>query len=126
MSRENVDLVRAIHEGWVEGVSTSHLIAPDLEYVNPPYAVEPGTVQGRGTLFRVRDVYPDFRLEPERYVDAGDDVVVIGMARGTGSSGVEIARRQGYVWTVKDGLAVRFQWFNDPAEALEAAGVEAR
>ena len=125
MSRENVDLVRAIQEGWIEGVSTSHLIAPDLEYVNPPYAVEPGTVKDRETLFKVRDVYPDFRLEPERYIDVGDDVVVIGTGRGTGSSGVEIARRQGYVWTVKDGLAVRFQWFNDPAEALEAAGLEA-
>ena len=126
MSRENVDLVRAIQEGWIEGVSTSHLIAPDLEYVNPPYAVEPGTVKDRETLFKVRDVYPNFRLEPERYIDAGHDVVVvIGMARGTASSGVEIQRRQGYVWTVKDGLAVRFQWFNDPDEALQAAGLEA-
>ena len=123
MSRDNVDVVRAIHEGWVEGVSTNHLIAPDLEYVNPPYAVEPGTVKGRGTLFKVRDVYANFRLDPERFIDVGDNVVVIGMARGTGSSGVEIERRQGYVWTVKDGLAVRFQWFNDPAEAFEAVGL---
>jgi len=27
------------------------------------------------------------------------------------------------VWTVRDGKAVRFQWFNDPAEALAAAGL---
>lgn len=125
MSRENVDLVRAIHDAWADGTSNTHLIAPDLEYVNPPYAVEAGTLHERAALDRVRDVYPNFRIEAERFIDAGDDVVVVGVARGTGASGVEIQWRQGYVWTVTDGLAVRFQWFNDPAEALAAAGLEA-
>jgi len=121
---ENVELVRAIYEAWNAGASSAHLIAPDLEYVNPPYAVEAGTVQDRAALGRVLDVYPDFNIELEQVTDAGDDVVVvIGIARGTGASGVEVQWRQGYVWTVRDGQAVRFQWFNDPAEALEAAGM---
>jgi ketosteroid isomerase-like protein len=124
VSQENVELVRTIHELWGRGARSDHLIAPDMEYINPPYAVEPGTVKGRGTLNRVRDVYPDFRIETERFVDAGDDVVVIGVARGRGASGVEVEIRQGYVWTIKDGRAIRFRWFNDPAEALAAAGVE--
>jgi ketosteroid isomerase-like protein len=68
-------------------------------------------------------VYPDFRVEPERFVDAGDDVVVIGTARGTTASGVETQWRQGYVWTVREGTAIRLRWFNDPAEALEAVGL---
>ena len=119
----NVELVRAIYEAWNTGASSAHLIAPDLEYVNPPYAVEAGTVQDRAALGRVLDVYPDFSIELEQVIDAGDDVVVIGIARGTGASGVEVQWRQGYVWTVRDGKAVRFQWFNDPAEALEAAGL---
>ncbi len=119
----NVELVRAIYEAWNTGASSAHLIAPDLEYVNPPYAVEAGTVQDRAALGRVLDVYPDFSIELEQVIDAGDDVVVIGIARGTGASGVEVQWRQGYVWTVRDGKAVRFQWFNDPAEAREAAGV---
>jgi ketosteroid isomerase-like protein len=95
-----------------------------MEYVNPPYAVEAGTKRGRRSLLGVTEVYPDFRVEPERFVDAGDEVVVIGTARGTAASGVEAQWRQGYVWTVKDGQAVRFRWFNDPDEALRAAGVE--
>jgi ketosteroid isomerase-like protein len=124
MSEQNVELVRAIHDGWTAGRSIAELIAPDLEYVNPPNAVEPGTVRDRSALDRVRDVYPNFRIEPERYVDAGDEaVVVIGLARGTSASGVEVQWRQGYVWTVREGKAIRFQWFNDPAEALEAAGL---
>jgi ketosteroid isomerase-like protein len=124
MSEENVALVQAIYSAWNEGRSARELIADDLEYVNPAYAVEPGLTRGRGTLARVRDVYPDFRVEVERYVDAGDEVVVVGTARGTGASGLEVQWRQGYVWTLQDGKAVRFRWFNDPAEAFVAVGLE--
>ena len=117
-------LVRSIYRLWGEKGSARHLIAPDLEYVNPPYAVESGTRRSRSMLAKVREVYPDFRLEPERFVDAGEDVVVIGTARGTAARGVEAQWRQGYVWTVRDGRAIRFRWFNDPKEALEAVGLE--
>jgi len=123
MSQENVELVKAIYEAWDMDASAGDLIATDIEYVNPPYAVEAGTRRDRRALSSVRDVYPDFRVEPERYIDAGDNVVVIGTARGTSASGVETRWRQGYVWTVSEGKAVRFRWFNDPTEALEAAGL---
>jgi ketosteroid isomerase-like protein len=123
MSQENLELVRAIYRLWSEGESARHLIAPDLEYVNPSYAVESGTRRDRRTLGKVREVYPDFRVEPERFVDAGEEIVVIGTARGTSASGVEAQWRQGYVWTVRDGRAVRFRWFNRPSEALEAVGL---
>jgi ketosteroid isomerase-like protein len=80
---------------------------------------------GRSTLNRIREVIPDFRVEPERFVDAGEDVVVIGMASGTsGRHGVEAHWRQGYVWTIRDGRAVRCRWFNHPDEALKAVGLE--
>jgi ketosteroid isomerase-like protein len=91
--------------------------------VNPPYAVEPGVGHGRTRLGRIREVYPDFRVEPERFVDAGEHVVVIGMARGTSVSGVKAQWRQGYVWTVRGGKVIRFRWFNQPSEALAAVGL---
>jgi ketosteroid isomerase-like protein len=123
VSQENVDLVRRIYGRWDAGESARELIADDMEYVNPSYAVESGVKRGRRTLAAIRDVYPDFRFEPEEYRDTGDDVVVIGMARGTAASGVRAQWRQGYVWTVREGRAVRFQWFSDPSEALQAAGL---
>jgi hypothetical protein len=123
VSEQNVELVRTIHELWGRGERAGHLIDPELEYVNPEYAVEAGTRRGRRTLGKIREVYPDFRLEPERFIDAGDEVVVIGTARGTAASGVEAQWRQGYVWTVRDGKAVRFRWFSRPEEALEAVGL---
>lgn len=124
MSEDAVELVRKIYAAWREGRGAAEYIAEDMEYVNPPDAVEPGVLKGRRSLERVRDVYPDFTVEPERFVDAGDDVVVIGVARAHSASGVETQWRQGYVWTVRDGQAVRLRWFNDPRQALEAAGLQ--
>lgn len=123
MSQENVDLVRDIYKLWGEDRPARHLIDPELEYVNPPYAVESGTHHSRRTLSKIREVYPDFRVEPERFVDAGENVVVIGVARGTSDAGIKAQCRQGYVWTVREGRAVRFRWFNDPKEALDAVGL---
>jgi hypothetical protein len=41
--------------------------------------------------------------------------------RGHGStSAVEVERRHGSVCTIRDGRAVRFQWFHEPDEALKA------
>lgn len=124
VSAEDVEVIRTIYELWGRGERAGHLIDPELEYVNPDYAVEAGTRTGRGALGRIRDVYPDFRVEPERFIDAGGRVVVIGVAHGTSTSGVDVTWRQGYIWEVRDGRAVSFHWFNDPAEALAAAGVE--
>ena len=125
MSEAAVELVRSIYARWAEGTSARDLIDPDMEYVNPPYAVESGTRRERRALASVRDVYPDFRVEPKRFLDAGDQVVVIGTAHGTAASGVVAQWQQGYVWTVRDGRAVRFAWFNTPAEALAEAGLPA-
>jgi len=128
MSHENVEIVRSIYAAWLEGGSAKSLIDPEIEYVNPPDAVESGVRHDRKAFAGIRDAYEDVRVEPERFIDAGgDDVVVIGRVTGKGrGSGVEIDWRQGYVWTVRDGRAVRFLWFNDPDEALDAAGLQDR
>jgi ketosteroid isomerase-like protein len=123
VSQKNVELVREIYRLWNAQQSAGHLIDAQLEYVNPSYAVESGVRRGRDALGSIRDVYPDFHIDTERFVEAGDDVVVIGLAQGTSTSGVQVKWRQGYIWTVRDGIAVRFCWFNDPAEALAAAGI---
>jgi ketosteroid isomerase-like protein len=36
---------------------------------------------------------------------------------------MEVENRHGSVWTIRDGKAVRFQWFQEPEEALEAVGL---
>jgi ketosteroid isomerase-like protein len=124
MSEENVQLVRRIYEAWGREESARDFIAEDVEYVNPAYAVEPGTRRGRKSFAVVRETYGDFEIRVERYVDAGDEeVVVLAHYQGSGQgSGVPVSGEHGYVWTVRDGQAVRFRWFQSHREALKAAG----
>jgi ketosteroid isomerase-like protein len=125
MSEQNVEVVRRIYEAWGREDSARDFIAADIEYVNPEYAVEPGTRRGRKSFAAVRDSYEDFELRIERIIDAGEeDVIVLAHYTGTGrGSGVPVAGEHGYLWTIRDGLAVRFRWFQSHQEALEAAGV---
>jgi ketosteroid isomerase-like protein len=125
MSEENLELIRRIYEVFNRGESASEFIAADAEYVNPPYAVEPGIRRGPQAFSSVRDTYEDFRVEIDELIDAGGgDVVVLGRFTASGPlSGVRLEGEQGYIWTVRDGQAVRFRWFGSHREALEAAGV---
>jgi len=120
----DVELIREIYDRWLRGDSVRGLVAEDLEYVNPPEAVEGGTKRGRHVLGRLSETYADVKITPAQIVDAGDGRVAVvanleGVAR---ASGVFIEWQLGFVWTVRDGQAVRFEWFRDPAEALRAAG----
>jgi len=130
MSQENAEVVRQIYASWTAGSSPaeSNLLHPEIEWVNPKDALEPGTRTGIDAFTSITDelddTIRDFRMEIERCIDAGDRVVVIATMRGYGStSGVEIQRRHGSVWTIRDGRAIRFQWFYEPDEALEAVGL---
>jgi ketosteroid isomerase-like protein len=102
MTSENVELVRRIYDAWERGESARDFIAEDVEYVNPSYAVEPGTRRGRKAFAVVRDTYEDFKLHVERMIDAGEhDVVVLAQYTATGpTSGVPVSGEHGYVWTV--------------------------
>ena len=125
MSDESIQVVRAIYDAWREGRSVRPLMDDQIEYVNPPDAVEPGTRHGPASFEAILDVYDDVRIEPQEMIDAGDDVVVLATVTATGrGSGVPIVWHHGYIWTVAQGKAVRFRWFNDPAEALAAAGID--
>ena len=125
MSEANVELVRRIYAIWSREESARELIAEDVEYVNPSYAVEPGTRRGRKSFAVVRDTYEDFNVKVERFVDTdGDDVVVLARYTASGrGSGVPLEGEHGYVWTVRDGQAVRFRWFQSHREALDSAGL---
>jgi ketosteroid isomerase-like protein len=119
---DKLDVVREIYDAWLTGRTARDYIDADIEYVNPPDAVEPGVRHGRKWFAAIRSSYDDVVVEPLELIDApGDDVIVVARVTGTGrSSRLPIDRRQGYVWTVRDGKAVRFRWFNSPEEAYSA------
>jgi ketosteroid isomerase-like protein len=130
VSQENVDIVQSIYRAWQTDTTPvdSGLLDPDVEWVNPPEAVEPGTRKGidafRTAAESVADTFEGASVDIEEFFDAGNRVVVIATLRGRGrGSGADVERRQGYVWTLRDGKAIRFQWFNSAEDALESAGL---
>jgi ketosteroid isomerase-like protein len=138
MSQENVAIVRRVYEF---GATPSFLSGRDwegmLELVDPDVELR-GTVGGleegyvsRGVdpirqRFEAEDneVWDEHRIEPVRFIDAGERVVVIQREyqRGKGS-GVEVEIDTGIVFDVRGGRIVRIQPYMNPAEALEAAGL---
>jgi ketosteroid isomerase-like protein len=130
MSEENVEVVRKIHDAMQRGVSPASLglLHPDIEWINPEGAFEPGTRRGLAgfetAIASMVEAFDSWSVEPREFLDAGDRVVVLAtfVARGR-TSGIQRENEDGYVWTVRDGQAVQFCWFNDPAKALQAAGL---
>jgi len=98
VSQENVDVIGRIYAVWAEEGSPvpSGLLDPEIEWVDPP--------DGNG------------EVDIDEMLDVGDRVVVLATLRGS-------ERRQGYVWTLRDGKVIRFERFNSPDDAMRAAGV---
>ena len=72
----------------------------------------------------LRDSWTEWRFEAERFIDAGDRVVVLirVVARG-GASGLPSERETAHVWSVRDGRLASIQIFRDRADALAAVGL---
>jgi ketosteroid isomerase-like protein len=130
VTEDSVSVAKRLFEAWErEGFGVvPELMHAEVEYVNPPYAVEPGTRRGyEGFAIAaeaVRAVYPGRRFIPLEFHDAGSRVAVRArvVARGAGSS-VEVDTERGYVLEVRDGKLVSLAWFNHPHEALASVGL---
>ena len=55
---------------------------------------------------------------------AGDQVATVALVSGTGRlSGAPFERRTGQLFTLRNGRVVRWEAFDDPADAFQAAGL---
>jgi ketosteroid isomerase-like protein len=131
MSRASVDLVRSMCDAYVAGD-----VAGALEPLHPE-VVWHGTIGGleEGRTYRghaeviaaFADSLADWErhsLETERFIDAGESVVVFWHETGRGrTSGVGVETRTAVVYTVRDGKVVEVQGYMDRADALTAVGL---
>lgn len=73
----------------------------------------------------LRDAWSQWRFEVERFLDAGDQVVVFVRVVAVGSgSGVPIELPDAHVVTVGSDRIMTTRVYRDRAEALRAAGVD--
>jgi ketosteroid isomerase-like protein len=68
----------------------------------------------------------DYRMNPEEFIDAGgDQVLVFSREGGRGKqSGAEVVTHPtAHLWTLRNGKAIRMQSYWERSDALEAAGL---
>jgi len=136
MSEENVEIVRrgyeALNAGDVEAALA--LFDPDVEVLMAEQRGEVSRldlnksyrgIDGFMTfLGQMAEAWGQFRWIPERYVDAGDQVVVfIRMTVEGKMSGVSVDQSMAHLCTVRNGKLIRHETFWSRDQALEAAGL---
>ena len=123
-----VALVDAVNARDFEAVSG--LIDPEGEFVSALGAMEGETHVGvaglRAWAAAMDEIWTSFRVEIIDFRKVREDcsVVVyrnIGEAR---QSGIPIDIRSGQVWTWREGKVWRNRSYTDPAEALNAVGLQ--
>lgn len=132
MAQGNVEIVRRIYEEGLFDRDPDRfldmLATANVEYVNPPEAIEPGIRRGRAevaqALHSAHKAFDSRRHELRELFDGGDRVVaaVRFHARNRGSESV-LVQDEVHTWTLRDGRVTRFEWGRDLAKALSAVGL---
>jgi ketosteroid isomerase-like protein len=141
MSEENVELIRRWYlllpdlrdlnpddeREWTDQVFRDYLDEefelrlPDYPEGEPVFRGRDGADQFIATL---REVWREYRFEPERFLDAGERVVVLARIVGKGAaSGAPFELEVTHVWTIHAGRAISMHAYRDRSQALEAAGL---
>jgi ketosteroid isomerase-like protein len=132
MAQENVELVRRIYSDGLYDRDPDRIVhefaTPDIEFINPPEAVEPGTRRRRAQVaqaLRSSSELFDWRRHEVHELFELEDAVVAAVSfraciRG---SGAELVQEEAHTWTFRDGRIVRFEGGRDLSAALEAARV---
>jgi ketosteroid isomerase-like protein len=129
MALDRAELVRTTVASFDRGDPGPILevLAPDVEWRNPPQAIEPGIRHGREEFEAVlRGLLESFDLETEiqELVELDGAVVtrihVNGRAR---ASGAPLNQRFFHVMRFEDDQLTAFEWYIDSPGALAAAGL---
>jgi ketosteroid isomerase-like protein len=132
MSEENLEIVETlITETWGKKTGSPDLasrVHPQVEIITsedfPEQAVLHGLPGFERWTRRWSEMFVNYELQPERYWEADNQVVVALHERGTAvRSGISFEDHYAHVWTFLDGLVVRVEVFRNQEEALEAAGL---
>ena len=125
---ENVAIVRRIFDAAARD-DLQGMLRPVSEriVVNDPTRVDGGTYRGLEGLVEWMaewsEIY-DWGIEAERFIEAGERVVVLARWRNRDSSGrIELLSPFGMVFTVANGRVTRLDYFNDRRAALKAVGL---
>ena len=118
---------RAFNEGGVEAFLER--LAPDFQVRDRDTSPDRETRYGKEGIKQLfasyMEAFDALRLEPEEFIDAGDQVVVLLQQRVRGKgSGAEVVGNIAHVWTLRGPDVHRLRIFGDKEQALEALRAE--
>lgn len=124
----NVDIIRGGYAAFAAGDIPGVLALFDDDMVWSTLAsIRFGGVYhgpaGAGEFFStLPQNFAELRVEPERFIDAGDTVVASGRHRGRTATGNSFDVPWVHIWTLRDGRATSFTEVMDSAPVVEALG----
>lgn len=129
----NTDTLRGGYEAFGRGdiAAVLAIFDPGIEWYAPEELPGGGTYRGpeavAGFFAGLSEHYEELAVLPDRFLDAGDQVVVEGHHRGK-INGTPFEIGFAHVWTLSDGRAVRFREYMDTGKLVPlfaAAGATA-
>ena len=132
MADADIALINRAYELWAAGDFDGllELVADDVVWVPPSYALEPGPHVGRDAVRRGIDgyleVFDEFVPRPERILKASEPGTYLVLAttatRGRGS-GVETTMDVAHLIVIANGEFTRVEIIADRPTAFERAGI---
>jgi ketosteroid isomerase-like protein len=131
MSRENVEVVRAVFDAQRrrDWQAFPDLYDPEIEWDDVSglwgdWGTRRGFEAVRDAWMTWFEAFEDVDFDIESTLDANDDVVTSIRIGGRGrESGLLVHQQISAVWTLRNGKVTRVRGYRDRAEALEAVGL---
>jgi hypothetical protein len=130
MSQQDVEMVRKGYDAFnrKDIAAVLELYDSQIEWIEAGGGRSPsGTYRGPQSVANevfatVPENFDDFRAEPEQFIDAGENVVVVGRFRGRAKNGVTLDAPFVHVHRLRNGKTVRFQNYVDATPWAKAWG----
>ena len=138
MSQENVEFMKGLFAAASDMDKEALLAAlpeliaqtcdPEIEWYEDPQRADARVYRGhegvRKSWERWLDQWDEYGGDAERFIDCGDEVLVVAREHGRGArSGATVSGRIFIVVTLRNGKILRDREFYDEAAALEAVGL---
>jgi ketosteroid isomerase-like protein len=129
----NGDRIKASYDAFHRGDldAALEIYAPGIEWTHPDGMSDHGlggTRKGvdevKQFMAKARTIFSEVRPEPHEVVDAGDQIVVIGVhAMRCAQTGLSASVPFAHYWRMADGKATHFVDYHDTAEVRRIMGL---
>ena len=131
MSQENVEIVRRSLEAFarrdVEALRSLNDPGMELDWSESKGWLA-GIYRGFDEALRFYEGYfQAFEatvIEPDRFIETGESVVVPNVVQQRGRDGIEVSARGTFVFTLRDHKIIRIRLYQETDDALKAVGLE--